>query len=61
MTTTKSDRELAEQALDAACKTIQDELGVTDGGYAGMFFSDGAAIEMLMAYVRGERSQLRGE
>lgn len=31
--------QLAEDALNAACLTIQEQLGQTDGGIAGVFFS----------------------
>ena len=30
--------DLAEEALNIACLTIQNTLKVNDGGYAGMFF-----------------------
>ena len=32
-------QELAQNALDAACASIQEALGQEDGGVAGMFFS----------------------
>jgi hypothetical protein len=35
----KDTSELVELALNAACKAVQDELGETDGGLAGVMFS----------------------
>lgn len=49
----------AESALDAACAAIQDALGVTDGGLAGLHFSGdaGDAIRrLLLDYIAAERA-----
>jgi hypothetical protein len=57
--TTLDDDTLAEVALDAAVATIQDALGVTDGGLAALHFSGAAADTMrrlLLEYIAAERS-----
>lgn len=54
---------LAMMNLDDACKVIQDSMGVTDGGFAGQFFSAFEWAEMptyeraklLVEYVKAER------
>lgn len=59
-TTLDSDT-LAEAALDAAAATIQDALGVTDGGFAGLYFAGdrGDAIRrILRGYIAAERAHL---
>ena len=48
---------MAERALDAACLSIQDELGQTDGGIAGIYFSgirEDAALSILKSYIQTE-------
>ena len=45
---------LAEDALNAACRLIQDRIGQTDGGLAGMFFSGDEVQAKLCAYIRAE-------
>lgn len=49
---------LAEDALNAAVKHIQDSLGVTTGDHAGMFFSDDAnkdaIVNILKEYIMSE-------
>jgi hypothetical protein len=52
-------RNLAEQALDEACKHIQDVIGVQTGDVAGIYFSGNNkdAIEaVLMRYINLELS-----
>jgi len=46
--------QLVETALDVAVKHIQDVLGVTDGGYAGVFFSDDIVRNNLRLYIAEE-------
>lgn len=46
--------DLAEEALNAACLLIQDSIGQTDGGVAGMFFSDNEVKEKFKEYIRLE-------
>ena len=48
---------LAEDALNAACKCIQDRLGQTDGGLAGMWFSDEDAHRWFGDYIRAELAE----
>lgn len=43
---------LADQALNEACKYIQDVIGVATGDLAGMYFS-GANLEVIEAVLRG--------
>jgi len=48
---------LAEAALNAACVLIQDELGQTDGGVAGIYFSgdkEHLIMEILKDYISTE-------
>jgi hypothetical protein len=45
---------LANDALDAACNVIQEKLGQTDGGLAGIFFSDDDVAGKLADYIRAE-------
>jgi hypothetical protein len=48
---------MAENALNAAILSIQDELGQTDGGVAGIYFSgdrEDAALSILKSYIRTE-------
>jgi hypothetical protein len=52
-------RHLAEQALDEACRHIQDVIGVQTGDVAGIYFSGNNkdAIEaVLMRYINLELS-----
>lgn len=59
--TTLDDDTLAEVALDAAVATIQDALGVTDGGFASLYFAGerGDAIRrILREYAAAERAHL---
>ena len=54
---------IAENALDAACASIQDELGVAAGDLAGIFFSGEAAEQVLKvfkAYIRLEIESKQG-
>lgn len=44
--------EATEAALNAACKTIQDKLGVQTGDVAGMFFSDDKYPHVLGGWIR---------
>lgn len=60
MKTYKTDPMLIADALDAAARVIQDSLGVTDGGHAGLFFTspDGEKIRCILAkYAAYEQSQ----
>jgi hypothetical protein len=49
---------MAENALSAAILSIQDELGQTDGGVAGIYFSAGyreeVILDILKSYIRTE-------
>ena len=56
--------ELAQDALDAAARSIQDALGVETGDFAGMFFSGEAGetiIQILVQYIEQEMSERDGE
>jgi hypothetical protein len=46
--------ELAEEALNAACLTIQQKLGINDGGYASLFFSDNKIHDIFVKYICDE-------
>jgi broad specificity phosphatase PhoE len=45
---------LAEEAANAACKLIQDRLGVTTGDLAAAVLSDGTIERELARYIRAE-------
>ena len=48
---------IAERALDEACLSVQDELGQTDGGIAGIYFSahrEAVALDILKSYIQTE-------
>jgi len=53
---------LEEDALNAAIATIQDALGVTDGGFAALHFSgqEGDTVRaILRRYIAAEVRELR--
>lgn len=47
-----------EDAINAGCRRIQDYLGVTDGGFAGVYFSGlehrKKLLEVFIAYAAEE-------
>lgn len=45
---------LAEDALNAAIRLIQERLAITSGDVAGVVFSDGAVHRALVGYIRTE-------
>jgi hypothetical protein len=48
---------LAQTALHSACEVIQEELGQTDGGVAGMHFSgqkEDEILSLLKSYIQTE-------
>ena len=48
---------MAENALNAAILSVQDELGQTDGGVAGIYFSgnrEDIILEILKSYIQIE-------
>ena len=50
---------LAEDALNVACKHMQDALGVTQGDFAGLFFGFDDQVQKIFAeYIRGELNEL---
>jgi hypothetical protein len=54
----RTDKEVLDDALNAAVKVIQDHLGVTTGDYAGVHFSGGGADgfkAIMQRYLDGER------
>jgi len=53
-------KELAEEALNAACKLMQDRLGVTDGGFASAFFSDDQVQDVFVEYINAEVELMSG-
>lgn len=46
--------ELAEECLNDLCKKVQDRIGQTDGGYAGLYHSDDQMIGFIEEYIRYE-------
>jgi hypothetical protein len=49
--------ELADEALNAACRLIQERLGQTDGGVAAQVFcdfSETSVLKQFEAYIRTE-------
>lgn len=51
--------DLAEEALNAAVKLIQDRLGVETGDLAGLFFSGLAEHDMKVWLTRYIQSEIR--
>jgi hypothetical protein len=47
-------KDLAREALDAACLLIQTRLSVETGDLAGMFFDDDRVEDSLRNYIRSE-------
>lgn len=45
--------DLADEALNLACLHIQNRMGQTDGGVAGMFFTD-EHLAMFRDYIKIE-------
>jgi hypothetical protein len=58
----EADDLVVERALDAACNVIQEHLGQTDGGFAGIYFSGGPEGDdlrrELLKYLRAERTDM---
>lgn len=50
---------LAEDALNAMCKTVQDWLGITNGDNAAAYFSDDRFKGLIKDYIRDEISYKR--
>lgn len=46
--------DMAEDALNALALSVQNALGITDGGFASMYFSDDEAKEMIKTYIKAE-------
>ena len=47
-------KDLAREALDAACLLIQERLGVATGDLAAMFFDDDRVEDSFRNYIRSE-------
>jgi hypothetical protein len=52
--TEKEMRELADDALNAACLVMQEAVGQTDGGFAGIWFSGDEVRDNFVEYIRRE-------
>lgn len=55
--TQKEIQSMAENALNAACLSIQNELSQTDGGIAGIYFSgenEDMILSILKSYIHTE-------
>lgn len=48
----KQVRQAAEDAVNAGCISLQDHLGVTDGGFAGVFFSGSGMEELRIIFAQ---------
>ena len=44
-------QELVNLAMNGAVRSIQEALGITDGGFASLYFSDGEVQERLEKYI----------
>ena len=51
--------DLAENALNALCLTVQDHLGIKHGDNASFYFSDGKFKELIKDYIKDEISVKR--
>jgi hypothetical protein len=47
---------IIDDSLNAACLSIQKALGITDGGVAAAFFSDGRYQALMREYIEHEYS-----
>ena len=50
---------IIEEALNAACLAVQERIGVTDGGWASLFFTGENRQkfdDLFSAYIRSEKS-----
>lgn len=45
---------LAYDALNEACYLMQNKLGITDGGFASVFFSDEKVMDIFKEYIDRE-------
>ena len=54
-------KDLAREALDAACLLIQTRLGVETGDLASMFFDDDRVEDSLRNYIRSELNWAENE
>ena len=50
----KQIEELAYDAINDACYLMQNKLGITDGGYASVFFSDDKVMNIFKDYIDRE-------
>ena len=50
----KQIEEVAYDALNDACYLMQNKLGITDGGYASVFFSDDKVMDIFKDYIDRE-------
>lgn len=46
--------ELTDYALDLMCEFVQKAVGQTDGGYAGVFWSDSENRRIIKSYIQSE-------
>jgi len=54
-----NENQIIEEALNAACLVVQEKIGVTDGGWASLFFSGENRQkfdDLFSAYIRSEKS-----
>ena len=51
-------KEVADDALNEACYSMQTKLGITDGGYASVFFSDDKVMDIFKDYIERELGNL---
>ena len=54
----KQIEEVAYDALNEACYSMQTKLGITDGGYASVFFSDDKVMDIFKDYIDRELGNL---
>ncbi len=50
----KQIKEVAYDALNDACYLMQNKLGITDGGYASVYFSDDKVMDIFKDYIDRE-------
>ena len=46
--------DLAEEALNSACLTIQNAMNIKHGDFASIFFSDNEVKDKLIEYIKSE-------
>ena len=55
----KQIEKVAYDALNEACYSMQTKLGITDGGYASVYFSDDKVMDIFKDYIDRELENMQ--